>query len=396
MAQRSPGGHPRRTPRKPGWLSAVWPFAMAALVLLTGGTLSARLLASTGSGHRPPAAPSPATGSPAAGSPAAGAEGGASAGQLTGNAAAATPNHPPMSSAPAHFRPSSSSCPNLLKFSLGKRTWPNCGDTGVPAGTKLKRMTSPHPTGDGTGTVTEIRKSGTVINGVLLTGSIDVWANNVTIENSVIRAESWWGINLRSGFHGLKVLHCTIVGLPGRGPNNGAEDYGVASDGFKVEVAWSNISEFGDAISMGNGYIHDNYVHDLQTFISHGSNYYNHDDDVISNGGSGLVVTHNTLLNQVSIKRGASASVGLFPEGAINNTTVTDNFIAGGSYALYGGGQTSKNAIITNNVFSTMYWPGSGYYGTNAYWHRDPSNKWVNNRWADGPKAGRPVRPLSG
>ena len=69
---------------------------------------------------------------------------------------------------------------------------------------------------------------------------------------------------------------------------------------------------------------------------------------------------------------------------------------AGGSYALYGGGQTSKSAIITGNVFSRMYWPGSGYYGTNAYWHRDPSNKWVNNRWADGPKVGRPIRPKSG
>jgi hypothetical protein len=163
-----------------------------------------------------------------------------------------------------------------------------------------------------------------------------------------------------------------------------------------VEVAWSNISEFGDAISMGNGYIHDNYVHDLQAFIPQGYNFYNHDDDVISNGGSGLVVTHNTLLNQLSVKRGASASVGLFPNGTITNTKVTDNFIAGGSYALYGGGQTSKNAIITGNVFSRMYWPASGYYGTNAYWHRDPSNKWVNNRWADGPKAGRPIRPKSG
>jgi len=45
-------------------------------------------------------------------------------------------------------------------------------------------MNSPDPTGDGAGTVTEITQNGTIINGVNLTGSIDVWANNVTIENS--------------------------------------------------------------------------------------------------------------------------------------------------------------------------------------------------------------------
>ena len=217
----------------------------------------------------------------------------------------------------------------------------------------------------------------------------------MTIENSVIRARSWWGINLRTGYHGLKVLHCTIVGLPGQGPNNGGEDYGVASNGSNVEVAWSNISEFGDAISMNNGYIHDNYVHDLQAFVPQGYSEYNHADDVISNGGSGLIVIHNTLLNQLSVKRGASASVGLFPDGKISNTRMTDNFIAGGSYALYGGGQTATSTIITGNVFSRMYWPGSGYYGPNAYWHQVPSNKWANNRWADGPKAGRPIQPKS-
>ena len=79
-------------------------------------------------------------------------------------------------------------------------------------------MNSPGPTGDGNKISTEITQSGTVINGVDLTGSIDVWANNVTIENSVIRSSNWWGINQRSGYHGLRVLHCTIVGLPGQGP----------------------------------------------------------------------------------------------------------------------------------------------------------------------------------
>jgi hypothetical protein len=257
-------------------------------------------------------------------------------------------------------------------------------------------MISPHPTGAGNDTVTEIRQAGTVINGVQLTGSIDVWANNVTIENSVIRARSWWGINLRPGYHGLKVLHCTIIGLVGQGPNNGGEDYGVSSGGTGTEVGWSNISEFGDAISMGSGYVHDNYVHDLQAFVPIGATTYDHADDVISNGGSGLIIQHNTLLNPLSTKKGASASVGLFGSLPITNTTVTDNFIAGGSYALYAGGAKGKRITISNNVFSTMFWPMSGYYGPSAYWNSSSGNEWRNNRWADGPKANRQVTPLAG
>ena len=113
---------------------------------------------------------------------------------------------------------------------------------GGPARHELKKLVSPSPTGYGDSTVTEIHKSGTVLKGIELTGSVDVWANNVTIENSVIYARSWWGINLRHGYHGLRVLHCTIIGLPGQGPDNGAEDYGVSSSGSYIEVGWSNLS----------------------------------------------------------------------------------------------------------------------------------------------------------
>jgi hypothetical protein len=313
----------------------------------------------------------------------------------------------PPSAGPSPSAPTSSPTPHPTTagpcsassavFKVGARTWPNCADTGVPAGTALREMTSPNPTGDGNSLVTEITQSGTVINGVTLTGSIDVSANNVTIENSVIRSDNWWGINQRAGYSGLRVLHCTIIGLPGRGPDNGAEDYAVSSAGGSSEVGWSNLSGFGDGISLGTGYIHDNYVHDLQAFIPAGSSTYNHDDAFISDGGSGLIIEHNTLLNQVPITEGASSSVGLYYESSpVTSVTVKDNFLAGGSYALYpGGGPSSQDVVITGNVFSTMYWPGSGYYGpvAGSYWHYGSGNSWSDNTWADGPKAGQEVQP---
>jgi hypothetical protein len=280
-------------------------------------------------------------------------------------------------------------------FAVGSQSWPDCADTGVPAGTALTPETSPRPTGNGNSYVTVITKSGTVIDGVNLTGSFDVWANDVTIENSRITTRNWWGINLRQGYSGLKVLHDTIVGVPGSGIDNGGEDYGVSSSGGSVEVGWTDISEVGEGLSMDAGYIHDNYVHDLQAFVPQGASDYEHTDDVISDGGSGLTVEHNTLLNQLPADLGASASVGLYADnGPPSDDVVEDNFIAGGSYAIYPGGPSGTHGIVVEgNVFSTMFWSGGGIYGAvpGSYWDVGGGNLWSDNVWADGSSSGRKI-----
>jgi hypothetical protein len=282
-------------------------------------------------------------------------------------------------------------------FTAGHRAWPDCANTGVPAGKALRAMKSPDPTGEGDSYVTEITKSGTVINGVNLTGSFDVWANNVTIENSRITTRNWWGINLRRGFRGLKVLHDTIIGVPRRGIDNGGEDYGVSSSGEDVEIGWTNISEVGEGISMDSGDIHDSYVYDLQAFVPQGSSGYEHTDDVISDGGSGLTIKHNTLLNQLPADRGASASIGLYADdGAPSDDVVEDNFLAGGAYAIYPGGPSGSHGIVVeDNAFSTIYWRGSGIYGpvSRSYWHSGRGNRWAGNVFVTGSKPGREVKP---
>ncbi len=282
-------------------------------------------------------------------------------------------------------------------FTAGSRSWPDCADTGVPAGAALKPVTSPAPTGDGNRYVTEIHANGTVIDGVDLTGSFDVWANNVTIENSRITTTNWWGINLRHGYSGLRVLHDTIIGVRGRGIDNGGEDYGVSSSGGSVEVGWTNISEVGEGLSMDSGYIHDDYVHDLQAFVPQGASDYEHTDDIISGGGSGLTIEHNTLLNQLPANLGASASVGLYADtGPPSDDVVKDNFMAGGAYAIYPGGPSGTSGIIVeDNVFSTMYWSGGGIYGPVAggYWDEGRGNLWADNVWAAGSTPGQEVEP---
>ncbi|MGO9845607.1 MAG: hypothetical protein ACLPKT_03100 [Methylocella sp.] len=124
--------------------------------MLVGGTLSAAVFASdlTHSGRARVADP-PAH--PLAGSaPAGTAPGGPSHASAR---AAARSGHAPrrhraaVAPAPSPERPPSGSTDSCTSshavFAVGARTWPDCTDTGMPAGTASRPMNSPGPTGDG-------------------------------------------------------------------------------------------------------------------------------------------------------------------------------------------------------------------------------------------------------
>lgn len=263
--------------------------------------------------------------------------------------------------------------------------FPDATTTGPRTGLK------PHDTG-----AMNINTDGMVIRGWDITGSLDIYANDVTIIDSKITSTNWWGINLRPKFHGLRVLHTTITAIAGKGPDNGGEDYGVSNmGGSSVEIGWCDISVFSNSMSMGQGNLHDNYVHDIVPFINQGGEWA-HTDAVISDGAGSekLIIRHNTLLNPTGVDKGGTASVGLYDDtGAVMNTVVDNNWLAGGAYALYGGGPGAKGIQVTNNVFSSEYHSGSGHYGTVAHWNAGGSgNVWSGNRMSDG----TPVVPAAG
>ncbi|MFJ3978127.1 hypothetical protein [Streptomyces sp. NPDC090021] len=238
-----------------------------------------------------------------------------------------------------------------------------------------------------------VRKDGTVIKGWDIRGSLDIYANDVTVIDSRITSTNWWGINLRPGYSGLRVLHTTITAVPGKGPDNGGVNYAVSNmGGSSIEVGWCDISVFGNALSMGQGDLHDNYVHDLVAFRNQGGEW-QHTDAVISGGGNKgrLTVRHNTLLNPTPVDKGATAAVGLFADtGVVSSVVVEDNWLAGGAYALYAGGPGATGIQVTGNVFSTQYHPAGGAYGPVTAWNAGGAgNVWKNNRMSDG----RPVEP---
>ncbi|TQJ91673.1 hypothetical protein [Streptomyces sp. SLBN-31] len=310
----------------------------------------------------------------------------APSGSPTSPAPAATPTStaasPSPSGTPSASGTSGSPAAKAACSSPGACGFPGARTTGP------RIALTPHKTG-----YKAIRTNGLTIRGWDITGSLDIYANDVTIIDTKITSDSWWGVNLRPGYRGLRVLHSTITAVPGKGPDNGGVDYAVSNmGGSSIEVGWCDVSVFGDALSMGQGNIHDNYVHDIEPFVNQGGEW-QHTNAIISGGGNTghLVIRHNTLLNPTSLKQGASGSIGLFADtGVVRNVTVDHNWIAGGAYALYGGDTGATGIRVTNNVFSTQYHPAAGGYGVVAHWNHDGAgNVWRGNRMSDG----RPIAP---
>ena len=224
-------------------------------------------------------------------------------GSAGGTSAAASATPTPTAAGSASAQPAD--CPSThatyaaCGFPTAQTTgWQSAGTT------TLKNVTSPGPTGQGSSYATEIKTNGAVINGLNITGGLDVYANNVTIENSRITTRNWFGINQRNGFHGLKVIHCTIIGMPGKGLDHGGEDYGISDDGNYLVAAYNDIYGFGEGITSGEGYFHDNYG--AQPAVLHPArlNSYQHTNALIDSGGSGIKVVHNTFLNWMPPSKG--------------------------------------------------------------------------------------------
>lgn len=241
--------------------------------------------------------------------------------------------------------------------------------------------------------ILNVTTDGTVLNCIELNGTLTINANNVTVQNSILNGNSWWGVrfgNTNGSATNFKLLRSRLQTVPGLGPDNGGYDYGISqeSNGY-MEIGYNDISGYKDGVTTSNGYIHDNYIHNLSQFTGA------HTQDIyVYSGPSQVKIEHNTLIND-SPQDQATAAVYIAPDdGHQNDRIVTNNFLAGGAFTIYGGDSTATNIVVTNNQFSTQRYPNSGYYGWVAYWQAGNSGVvWSGNTWADGPDVGETLNP---
>ncbi|WP_433380416.1 hypothetical protein ACQPZX_15280 [Actinoplanes sp. CA-142083] len=254
-------------------------------------------------------------------------------------------------------------------------SFPGAGNTGVPAGAKLKAPSS---------TVLRVQKAGTVINGVDIRADISVEANNVTIKNSRVITAGEWGIIQRANVSGLVVQDSEI-----RGDGSARLQHGIFNLGGNITVLRTEVSKVTDAITTSAGLIQDNYLHDPAYFDG------DHTDMIESDSGPGsgqqLVIRRNTVVNTLD----QTSAVALYQDfGVQHDTIIEDNLLAGGGYALYGGAGdkgSAYNVKVVGNVFSREVHPQSGQFGPVAHWDEHGSgNEWRDNVWAD---TGRPITP---
>jgi len=243
--------------------------------------------------------------------------------------------------------------------------YPDASNTGVSANMTLR------PYGN-----VQVSADGAIVTRLRVHGTIDVHANNVTIKNTLVEnsGASSIGILQRQGYHGLTVESTTVRGMDKTG---GEMQYAVKDDGANMTLSKLNLYNCADCVQSASGHMSDSYIHDLG--YTHGD----HTDGFQSNGGGGVVIRHNTILNSWP----QTSAVALFQDFSPQaNNVIDNNLLAGGGYTVYGGSgkEKSRNIKIARNRFSRIYYKNCGFYSPVAYFdRRGAGNVWSGNVWDD-------------
>jgi hypothetical protein len=267
--------------------------------------------------------------------------------------------------------------------------YPDSTNTGVPAGTVLRKVPGQVTKGPGwhwdpRGWIVASRP-GAVISNISVNATISVNAPNVTIKNSYVNCTGKCDFNI--------ILRNTSTGAVANANNTVIENStitdtsdtsasGIAGEGvFNTKVLRDNISNVATGVlfSGGSGLIENTYIHNLAVCCG----YHNEDFQTTSDGNATL--EHNTLFNQA----GQTSNVQITQDfGPQSHVTVDNNLLAGGGWSIYGGdtgvGQSKPASYIriTNNRLSNLFFRKCGYYGwLTAFSSRAAGNVASGNIW---------------
>ncbi len=214
-------------------------------------------------------------------------------------------------------------------------------------------------------------------------------ASNVVIKNTrVSNSGGDWVVIIRPGAKNLTIQDSEIM-APAGVPQDNACVFNISDETPTLKRL--NIHGCSAAVSTGGGLLEDSYLHDPGY-----TEGLSHITLVASNGGGGLTVRHNTILNP----HPQTAAVAFYQDfGPQANDLIENNLLSGGGYTVYGGdggkGKTS-NIRFLNNRFGRNFYNTGGYYGYLAsFTATNPGNAWSGNYWDDTLAAGQLTTPTN-
>jgi hypothetical protein len=265
--------------------------------------------------------------------------------------------------------------------------FPDVETAGVQAGVSLAPVS---------GTVT-LATSGMVYENKVVTGSIVVTAQNVTIRNvRLINTNPYYAISVKSGDSwtrsdaNLLVDHVEINLNDQMGDPGGGDLKGIAFNGYTARnVFFTNGTDCAHVSQ--NVVIEDSLCvagPDANRDGKPDGNSHcdgpQHFDGIQSDGGNNIVLRHNTILNPCGQTSAILLSSNTSP---ISNTRIESNLLTGGGYTLYCAGSNDPsrvtNITVTGNRFARTYWGNSGYWGPTGYCGPGFADVFSGNVWDD-------------
>lgn len=192
-----------------------------------------------------------------------------------------------------------------------------------------------------------VSSSGTVIEGVILNGTLTISASNVTVRNFILRTDSYYGIQIKDGATGIVIEDGLIENM------QSAAIMGSNFTARRLEIRNSG----ADAIKPEyNFLIEGNWLHHL------GYNISAHADGVqIVSGGNGVIRGNFfDMPPELDGYRNSQCFMIQTNNSGVDNILIEQNWINGGGYSVQvrdkgNGYGAPTNVRILNNRFGTDY-----------------------------------------
>jgi hypothetical protein len=263
-------------------------------------------------------------------------------------------------------------------------SYPDATNTGVPAGTTLKQVPSQVSSGPGwsynaAGKNVTVTVKGTVLSGLYSPYNLVINASNVTVKNVQVVTSGNFGISL-THTTGVIIENSTISGTNATSGRVAYAIDDVYADSTGMTIKANDISAFRTGIQISTGLAQGNYLHD-PGFVAgdHTNGFY------VNGGTQPLTITGNTIFDPLGQTDAINLDAGTpGPSAPVANKSITNNFLAGGSYTIYAGaasGSPTSKIVITGNRFGQHYYAKSGQYGPVAYFGAGTGNAWSGNTW---------------